>query len=937
VRGRELLGRGEPGFSLPVLDRIAPPPPPDPVAARIERHTGPGDIVVDLHGRGGWIARAAIDRGRRAVTIESGPLTRLLAEIVLRPPDIRHLDGAFQALAASPRGQSSLRLAVGKPFATHCPTCNRSLHADDIVWESPSDPPGAPPVPNRKIYRCATCRDQQGGGEQRQAPLDDADRNHAAPLPAAAAVRAGLRDRFPVPPGAGELVDQLLDLHTDRQLVGLAAILQRIEEDLRAEPVEAALRLAFLEAILPASRLATGPGRLASLRISNGRVRPAANQWRERNPWLAFEDGFRLVRTFVQRLDAGGDGPIQARLGVDLRSLTEGAATTVLRVASPAALRAFEAEAQEVADRPGRPRLRLILGQPPVRPSQEGLAVSYLLTAWVIGREAAASLPIEPLLGPPVRMAWGWQSAALRRSLEAVEPLLDRDGRAVLVLESGGAEALVSTALGGAGAGFRLVEARLAEPGDDHGGVVELAPPGAVLPPGARTRANVALPPLPGGAGDPDVVPGRGMFAPPERVDARAFSPVDAARTVTEAAVDVLLARGEAATTDQLLGEILIGLDRAGQLRRLADSVPPAPPAAGGDRIPDAEMDRKPDAASAGKHVTAAHDGPGIAVGPGRPGAPAGSAGRRSRGRGERPEAPADPVERLLALIHDELTRPTQHRLVEVEPDRWWLGDREDRASAALPLADRVEWAVYSLLSTGGPLSEAAFLDRIASLFGPHDLPDEALVRACLDSYRSPASTADRLLTDEDLLGRSQEHAELIAALAEGGHRLGMQVWLARREQSRRVGEQRLGELLDEGERTSHLPAIVRGRAEDVEAVDCIWYVRSSAAFLFEVEWTAMLGEPILRRHGRIPPDERLVRFLVVPPERTELVRYKLDHSPVLRAAVASGNWHVLKWDHLRTFLERETIDLGGLEPLLGLDPVVDRSDEQLPLFVPGR
>jgi hypothetical protein len=98
-----------------------------------------------------------------------------------------------------------------------------------------------------------------------------------------------------------------------------------------------------------------------------------------------------------------------------------------------------------------------------------------------------------------------------------------------------------------------------------------------------------------------------------------------------------------------------------------------------------------------------------------------------------------------------------------------------------------------------------------------------------------------------------------------------------------------------------------------------------------------MLGEPILRRHGRIPPDERLVRFLVVPPERTELIRYKLDHSPVLRAAVESGNWHVLKWDHLRTFLEGETIDIGGLEPLIGLDPVVERTAEQLPLFVAGR
>src|SRR5882672_7487432 len=75
------IGRVEPGFTLPVLERIAPPPPPSLVGARIDRHTAAGDVVVDLDARGGWVARAAIDAGRRAVSIESGPLTRLLAEL----------------------------------------------------------------------------------------------------------------------------------------------------------------------------------------------------------------------------------------------------------------------------------------------------------------------------------------------------------------------------------------------------------------------------------------------------------------------------------------------------------------------------------------------------------------------------------------------------------------------------------------------------------------------------------------------------------------------------------------------------------------------------------------------------------------------------------------------------------------------------------------
>ena len=155
------------------------------------------------------------------------------------------------------------------------------------------------------------------------------------------------------------------------------------------------------------------------------------------------------------------------------------------------------------------------------------------------------------------------------RALEAVEPSMARDGRVVQIVEAG-PEAIVATVLGGATAGYRLVSARLADADDDAAAIVELIPPGARLPPGARTRANVGLDPLPGGAGDPDIVPSTRLFGPPERFDDRPFSATDAARTVTEVAVETLRERGEPARFERLLGEILVGLDRAGQLRRLA-------------------------------------------------------------------------------------------------------------------------------------------------------------------------------------------------------------------------------------------------------------------------------------------------------------------------------------------------------------------------------
>ena len=117
------------------------------------------------------------------------------------------------------------------------------------------------------------------------------------------------------------------------------------------------------------------------------------------------------------------------------------------------------------------------------------------------------------------------------------------------------------------------------------------------------------------------------------------------------------------------------------------------------------------------------------------------------------------------------------------------------------------------------------------------------------------------------------------------------------------------------------------------EAVDCIWYQRGGTALLWEVEWTAMLGDVLLRRHARIPPDERIVRFLAIPPERRELARHKLEASPILRDAMEASNWHLILWPHLQAWLARDPLDLADIEPYLGLEPLVERRAEQLPLF----
>lgn len=892
MAGRSLLLRAEPGFSLPAWERLSPPPPPALIAARLETASEPGQIILDPFGRGGWIARAAIDHQRKAVSLEGTALDRLLADVVLRPPDLRHLDAAVQALAASARRETSLKAWIGNRFASRCATCDRPVILDEVTWTAEAaDEQGRPAArPTRRHYRCPVCRDQLGGGESRQAPLDPADIDRALDQDDDGA-GARLRDRFPYLEGGESLPDELVDLHTPRQLAALGAILERIEGDLRAKSIESALRLALLQAVAPASRLAVSGGRVAPLRISSGHVKlPGGATWRERNPWTAFEDGIRTVRGFVQRLEGGSWGPVPARLGEDLRSLDEGAATAVVRQDTPAGLAAIAVEMEHLAGTPIRPRVHLVLGTVPQRPAAERLAWAYHGTAWAIGRDAAATLPLEPLFGPTFRPSWSWQAAAITRSLRGVAPALARDARTILLLEAEGAESLVATALGGVTAGYRLVSARAPEPGGDGIGAVEFGPPGSTATAGGpRTRANVPLP----AEGEPTRVVGSDrVFAAPQRapLSSAPFSADEAAHAVVDAAVDVLKMRGEPVPFGALLGEILVGLDRAGHLRQL---VRPSAPAEGDD----AQTGDTPDPKPAG------------------------------RATGE-----SDQVERLLGLVRDALAQADGRRLVRLEDERWWLATRVDRDAAAVPLSDRVEWAVYSLLSAGGPLSEAAFLERIGGLFTGPDLPDDGLVRACLESYRSLASTPDRLLTADDLARRSREHTELIAGLVDLGHRLGFSCWIGARQQSRRVDRVPLAHRLDSREAAGP-PYLGRVRAEDLEDVDVIWYVRGRMAFLWEVEWTAMLGDVVLRRHARMAPDERIVRFCVVLPERVDLVRYKLERSPLLRTELEEGGWHLLKANHLRDWMGREQVALADMEPLLGLDPAIERTGDQLSLF----
>ena len=806
MAGRALLLRAEPGFSLPAFERFAPPPPPALIAARIDAASQPGDIVLDLFGRGGWIARAAIDGQRKGISLEGTALDRLLAEIVLRPPDLRHLDAAVQALAASARRESSLKTSITDRFASRCATCERPVTLDEITWSTESEGEDGRPIgpqPTRKHYRCPVCRDQLGGGEQRQAPLDANDLRLALDRDDDGA-RAFLRDRFPVLEGGESLADELLDLHTPRQLSALAAILERVEGDLRAASIAAALRLVDP----PRARAREPPRDVAGARraaADRRRPRPPAR----RRPLARAQPVARVrgrraagprVRAAPRERRLGpGPGPARRRPPGPRRGLGDGDAQ------AGHVRRARRAPAGDGAPRgdagsgrgSGWSSARRRCGPPPSGspgPTTRRRGCSAARPPRRC-RSSRCSGPRSARRGAGRRPPSPGRCAASSRSWPATAGWCCCSRATARSRWSPASSAASAPTTASPAPGCRRRVARRAASSSWS------RPARARCRAAPRTRANVALPPVPGGAGDPDIVRAERLFAPPG---------ADRRRPV--------LGDGRGAGRGRRRGRRAQAARRAGELRRAPGRDPRrprpggAPPAPG----PAARAARRRRRRRERQRRPAARAAAGAGGRPRR--AAAGHRPRRPRRR-RRPAARAGGRGPLVARASARTGRRPPPRSPTAS---------SGRSTACCPPRARCR---RPRSSTGSPACSSA----PTSPTRPSSAPASTAIAA------SPArrTTSSRPTTSP---AGASEHGELIAEIVDLGHRLGFSCWIGARQQRRKVGGIPLWERLDDRELAGP-PYFGRIRGEDLEDVDVIWYVRGRAAFLWEVEWTAMLGD----------------------------------------------------------------------------------------------
>ncbi|HUQ41985.1 MAG TPA: hypothetical protein VM052_05740, partial [Candidatus Limnocylindrales bacterium] len=255
----------------------------------------------------------------------------------------------------------------------------------------------------------------------------------------------------------------------------------------------------------------------------------------------------------------------------------------------------------------------------------------------------------------------------------------------------------------------------------------------------------------------------------------------------------------------------------------------------------------------------------------------------------------------------------------------------------AAPLDDRVEWSVWGVLSAARQVETRSLLKRTYALFRGIETPDRELIERCIASYGAQSEEGRWRLADQDgLVARQASQGQVLAELVDAGHRLGFKVHIGRDLQRRATPPSHeargrtLVELMTDAERLSGPTRTVRGPADALEFIDCVWYGKGRMVFLWQVEWTARLHRSVISLGEAIPDDERVFRFIAVADERATLLQEKLDRSPALGEVVRRRGWRFVKWAPLRRFLGDPAADLDGLEPVLGLEPAVEQTGHQL-------
>jgi hypothetical protein len=531
-----------------------------------------------------------------------------------------------------------------------------------------------------------------------------------------------------------------------------------------------------------------------------------------------------------------------------------------------------QASARRMAGELGAESVDLILTAPPVIDWGDTLLLTWLWTGWLLGKDAARRFSPDYLLHPKRPNDWPWFFGAMERSLRAMAAALAPAGKLVFCFPLTGLGYLNVLVLAAAAAGLQLENIAFQPQASD----VLRRPPALGLLAG-YCYLRLAKTDVPQAATGDDLL---------ER----------ARRDALAAATSAIRERGEPTAYIWLHLAMLLRLSQSGILARLVSQ--PSDEATPWDWLRHILSIVQH---SAGTDL--------VLISPSE--AATTTAAEQASGEAE----DAEPV---------DMPAPVLAR----QRGWWWLADPSD---AAIPVNDRAEWASYTVLSTTALPTSQAVGRVVYALFPGLLTPEPGLLEACLQSYAAPVSPIHWQLRPADALAqRSHDHTEMLVLLTNLGHKLGYRVWIGRADTRQREHGPMLTRLLSLAEKLAAVENILPGATERSQLIDIIWYQNRRASHIFEVEWTVMLSESILHR-ASVGGD--LKRYLVVPPERENLVNAKLDRMPLLRHQWTQGGWDVIRFDMLRQVARLEEPVLQDLERAGGWKHEAEAEGLQLTLL----
>ncbi len=248
-------------------------------------------------------------------------------------------------------------------------------------------------------------------------------------------------------------------------------------------------------------------------------------------------------------------------------------------------------------------------------------------------------------------------------------------------------------------------------------------------------------------------------------------------------------------------------------------------------------------------------------------------------------------------------------------PSLWWL---KAKGYPSRPLGDRLEWAVCEALRGRADWSHQNLCDNIYAGSPGIFTPPPGLVEACIRSYALHDDTEDtwHLRPEEIETTLDEERAEAFDLLVQLGQRLGNDVSVARR---------RIPELSSTEVRVSRtrLPGGIGVAWEDQLAGHHLFTIRQSTRFGDFLSWT-----------GKGWTEAR--RYVVLADRRLDLLRFRMESELLLRRALAEGQWQFIKLKHLRGLAAKTHLHRQDLDQIVGLEPLIERPETQLPLFPPS-